>query len=261
MFMSQTKNLVCALLALSLAGLAQAQTNSIATEWSVAIAVDAARAKEHASVAKAVEGAMGLIGGGVGVATLVDKLSITGNRYRMDSNGKAGSVISAFLPDDSATRTSEGVFGGGYPVTQRFTEKRGRGDQRVTNVDFNTRVLSYFKGGKITKRESMSYRTTDSAMLPYAFYRQPLPTKASTVAVTDGISTRIFVLDPSNDSVSVDGKAVPALKLASRAGAKDAGVELWVRKTDGFPLRLRLNLNAKYGAVIDQRLTVFPKGV
>ena len=69
------------------------------------------------------------------VATLVDKLSITGNRYRMDSNGKAGSVISAFLPDDSATRTSEGVFGGGYPVTQRFTEKRGRGDQRVPQAE------------------------------------------------------------------------------------------------------------------------------
>ena len=252
-------------LGLAASSLAHAQTppnsTQLTVEWSVAVAVDAARAKEYAGVAQAAESALRMMGGGVSVANLVDSLKIDGNRYKMDSKGKLVTVLSTVLPADSATRTSVGLFGGGYPVTERFTEKRGEGDLRVTNVDFKTRVLSYFKAGKMTKREVMSYRTTDSAMLPYVFYRQPLPTAATTVAGTDGISTRIFVFDPSADSVTVAGKAVPALKLTSRSGAKDAGVELWLRKTDGFPMRVRLNLNAKYGAVIDQKLLAFPKGV
>jgi hypothetical protein len=36
---------------------------------------------------------------------------------------------------------------------------------------------------------------------------------------------------------------------------------LWVREADGYPLQMRVGLNAQYGAVLDQQVEAVPKAL
>ena len=236
-----------------------AQTQNFSATYEVSAAVDARRAKEHPDAARYAEKFVSLFGGAIPVGSVTDTVALTPAGYKINSNGKAATAISAVLPGDTLTRTSEGATGGGYLSSRRFTETRGNGQPRLVTLDYVGKVASYYKGGQITKREAIKYRTADVASLPYLFYRQPLPKAQTTIAATDGISTRLMSFVPSADRITIDGATIPAVKLTRRVYVKDdAMVELWVRQSDGFPLRVRLDLNAKYGVVFDQKLKSLP---
>jgi hypothetical protein len=38
----------------------------------------------------------------------------------------------------------------------------------------------------------------------------------------------------------------------------DASFDLWLRKEDGMPMRIRVGLDDKYGVVLDQKLRELP---
>jgi hypothetical protein len=251
---------LAALLALVASAPGFAQNVNFSAQYEISAAVDARRAKDHPDAARYAEKMIGMFGGSIPVGTMTDVVALTPTSYRINSSVKAATMIAAVLPGDTALRTSEGSAGGGaYLTSRRFTEKRGNGEPRLVTLDYTKKVASYFKGGKITKREAIKYRTADVAALPYLFYKQPLPKAETTVAATDGISTRLMSFVPSKDSAKVAGVAIPALKLTRRIYAKDdAMIEIWVRESDGFPLRVRLDLNAKYGVIFDQRLAALP---
>lgn len=254
------RNLYFAIAALAVAHPVFAQSVSFSAQYEVSAAVDARRAKDHPDVARYAEKMIDMFGGAIPVGGVTDSVTLAPTSYRITSTGKAAAVISAVLPGDTLSRTSEGTAGGGaYLTSRRFTETRGKGEPRTVTLDYAQKVATYVKGGQITKREAIKYRTADVAALPYLFFRQPLPKAQTTVAATDGISTRLMSFVPSKDKATVAGATIPAIKLTRRVYAKDdAMIELWLRESDGFPLRVRLDLNAKYGVVFDQKLAALP---
>jgi len=236
-----------------------AQTHVITANWDVDITVDARKAKNHSAAAQAAESSLKLLGGSVRIASMTDQFTLSANSYALTSKAEANAVLASLLPNSTASRSSRGKAGGGYLMTQTFTEERTKGNERKVQIDYTTKVANYYKTGKLTKRESVKYRTADIATMPYLFYKQPLPTAATTVAATDGISTRIFVLDPVAENIKVGNASVPALRLTRRQYSQDdAGLVLWIRKSDGFPLRARIDLNAKYGVILEQKLKALP---
>lgn len=247
------------MLVLAASNASHAQTVSFTAQYEVSASVDARRAKDHPDAARYAEKLIGMFGGAIPVGTMTDSVTLMPTSYRINSTVKAASMIAALLPGDTALRTSEGSAGGGYLTSRRFTEKRGNGEPRLVTLDYTSKVAAYYKGGKMTKREAIKYRTADVAALPYLFFKQPLPKAETTVAATDGISTRLMSFVPSKDKAEVAGAAVPALKLTRKRYVKDDPmVEIWLRESDGFPLRVRLDLNAKYGVIFDQRLVAIP---
>lgn len=252
--------LICAAVAAVAAVPGHAQNVNFSAHYDISAAVDAKRAKDHPDMARYAEKMIGMFGGAIPVGGVTDTVALTPTTYRITSSGKAAMAISAVLPGDTLVRTSEGTAGGGaYLTSRRFTETRGNGQPRLVTLDYGQKIAAYYKGGKITKREAIKYRTADVAALPYLFYKQPLPKAETTIAATDGISTRLMSFVPGKDVVKLGGAAIPAVKLTRKAyNRDDAMIELWLRESDGFPLRVRLDLNAKYGVVFDQRLTALP---
>jgi hypothetical protein len=247
---------------LSAASSAQIQNQTLTTQWEVDVTVDANKAKKNPGVAKAAENILGLMGGSLSVATITDRLTFKNNGYAITSQAQANRLISSLLPNSTATRTSRGRSDGGYLVSVEFTEERTKGHLRKVQLDYAKKTSDYFKSGQLVKREALPYRTADTATLPYLFYKKPPPAGRTFVAATDGISTRIFRFAPSPDSVAIDGKNIPAIKLTHQAlSQNEAGLTLWIRKSDGFPLRVRLDMNARYGAIMDQKLKELPAGV
>lgn len=260
----------CAALALAAAGICHAAAPAapapadggaikFVARYEMRLTVDPNRNAEVASAIKAAKGAMSLVGGEVAAGTIEDSVSIGSSSYSVSSRGKANGVVAAVLGGDSLTRSSEGATGGGYLASQKFSETRGAKRRLSVAIDYAQRTATYHKNGKLRKKEEVQYRLADSASVPYLFLRQPLPTRALTVAATDGLSTRLLVLIPSDDTVQIGKDKVPALHLSrSNRQGDDASFDLWLRKDDGMPLRIRVGLDNKYGVVLDQKLTELP---
>lgn len=259
-----TKLLVATLLSASSLASAQSLSQNISyvVSWDVQVAIDAAKAKKNPGAAKAVEGTLGLIGGSIGVATMTDRLSFNNGSYAIVSQAKANALISSLLPNSTATRTSRGRSDGAYMTSVQFTEERTKGHERKVVLDYAKKTSAYFKSGQSVKQEALPYRTADTASLPYLFYKKALPTGPITIAATDGLSTRLFRFAPSADNVTIGKQNIPALKLTHQPSSpNEAGLSLWIRKSDGFPLRIRLDMNARYGAIMDQKLKELPTGI
>lgn len=231
---------------------------NLSVTYDVDVSIDTKRDTKAASVAKALADKLPQ-GGAVSFGSLKDTVSIGRTSYRINSTGQAAQLFKPFLPGDEISRRSDGAVIDGRLSSQRFSETRGTRPTVRVEFDYGKKVATYYKGKATTKQEPLLYSTVDVASLPYLFVKQPLPQAPLTVAVTDGKSIRNFVLQPKDDSVRIGQQEIPALKLTRRLdNRKDAAVELWVRKSDGVPLRLRVDLNAEYGVVVNQQVREIP---
>jgi hypothetical protein len=244
------------------AALAQATPLKIVARYDLSITLDANRNSAAVAKVKAARGAMSLLGGAVSAGSIEDVVSISDTAYSVTSSGKANRVLGALLGGDTLSRRSEGAVGGGYPASQKFSESRGAKTRLAVNTDYSKKVSIYFKNGTETKREAVSYRIADSASIPYLFLRQPLPTVPFTIAATDGKSTRQIFMKPSDEVIQIGKSQVAAVHLArDQKQGDDAMLDLWLRKEDGMPLRLRVGLDEKYGLVLEQQLRELPPAV
>jgi hypothetical protein len=95
--------------------------------------------------------------------------------------------------------------------------------------------------------------------LPYLFLGRTPPSAPLSVAYTDGRAVRIATFRPRNESLRVGATDVPTVRLSSvQRTTSDPLIEIWMRASDGFPLRIRLGLSYQYGAIADQWITQLP---
>lgn len=227
-------------------------------EYSLSVANSKQDPAQTSLTTKALRGSLAMIGGSVEAGSLTDEVSIDGERYRITAQGTASTTLRTLIPSATLSRSSEGRFGGGYPASSRFVEKRGAKDPVTVQIDYRARTATYWRGKEQRKVEQLQYRLADAASLAYVFFRQPPARGSVTVAATDGLSTRLLVLDPRDDQVEIGGRKVAATHWVRRPAADGGSFELWVRKEDGFPLRMRLGLSTKYGIVLHQQLKQLP---
>ncbi|MBK7662513.1 MAG: DUF3108 domain-containing protein [Sterolibacteriaceae bacterium] len=231
----------------------------VVAHYDLSIAIDGNRNSDAATRVKAVKGAMSLLGGSVSAGTIDDVVSISETAYTITSGGRANRILAALLGGDTLARRSEGAVGGGYLASQKFSEARGSNLRLAVNTDYSKRTATYSKNGRQTRIEAVNYRIADSASMPYLFLRQPLPQTPITIVATDGNSTKEFIMKPSDDMVQIGKDQVAAVHLTREfRHGDDAALDLWLRREDGMPLRLRVGLDEKYGVVLEQKLRELP---
>jgi hypothetical protein len=196
--------------------------------------------------------------GSVGIGSGADRLEIDAKGFSLQSNVKGSTVISAVSDNVNMSRRSRGIFVNGLPLTLNYADKRGSSPELSTVTNLNAKRYEFYKGGKLGNTAPFSYVAVDMASLPYVFLGKPAPTKPTFVAFTDGKSMRSTTLNPSPAAMMKVAGGEYSVVRYSGAAASGSYVNLWVRATDGYPIKIVVGLGSKYGAVIEQSIASIP---
>lgn len=227
---------------------AAASAASISTQWNYEISVVPGAPTPDAA-AKLIVGAAGLLGS-VGVGTGRDSGTIDKNSYTLRSRIEGARLLAAVISNLNVTRQSSGRFVNGIALTMRYTDKRGSSDELMSVTNLTARRYEFSKGGHPNGTEPFKVAASDLVMAPYAFIGKPAPTRPSFLALSDGKAIRQISLSSKTEMMKVAGKAINAVRLSGHTAA--GAFDLWVRAEDSYPLRMRVGLGARYGAVLDQ---------
>lgn len=227
---------------------ASANAASISTQWTYEISVVSGAPAPDAS-AKLIIGAASLLGS-VSVGTGRDTGTIDKNSYALQSQIEGTRLLATVSSSLNVTRQSNGRFVNGVALTMRYTDKRGGSDQLMSVTNLTAMRYEFSKGGKPNGTEPFKVAASDLVMAPYAFLGKPAPTKPSFLALSDGKAIRQISLSPKTETMKMGGKIINAIRLSGQTSA--GTFDLWIRAEDSYPLRMRIGLGAKYGAVLDQ---------
>lgn len=228
--------------------LASANAATISTQWSYEVSVVSGAPTPDAT-AKLIVGAASLLGS-IGVGTGQDTGTIDKNTYALRSQIEGARLLAAVISNLKVTRQTNGRFVNGVALTMRYTDKRGSSDELMSVTNLTARRYEFRKGGILNGTEPFKVAASDLVMAPYAFLGKPAPIKASFLAISDGKGIRQISLSPKTEVVKVAGRAINAIRFSGHTSA--GTFDLWVRAEDSYPLRMRIGLGAKYGAVLDQ---------
>lgn len=208
------------------------------------------------------EQAYSLIKGSVSVATIVDKVDIGKDKYRISSTGTLGTVLSTVLQDQKLIRDSVGTVGANGMLTNTYQEKRGNTDLLIAKVEKN--VLNFYKVSSRTPPVgSAPYtgRLLDMLSVGYQFMGRDLPAKSIVLPVTDGRSLKNYTLVRGEAwEFPFDGTKVKAIRYYKTTSKDDSATfEVWFSEKDHVPLRSVIGLSDQYGATIQVDLKKIPK--
>ncbi len=208
------------------------------------------------------EQAYSLIKGSVSVATIVDKVDIGKDKYRISSTGTLGTVLSTVLQDQKLIRDSVGTIGANGMLTNTYQEKRGNTDLLIAKAEKN--VLNFYKVSSRTPPVgSAPYagRLLDMLSVGYQFMGRDLPAKSIVLPVTDGRSLKNYTLVRGEAwEFPFDGAKVKAIRYYKTTSKDDSATfEVWFSEKDHVPLRSVIGLSDQYGATIQVDLKKIPK--
>jgi hypothetical protein len=247
--------MVCLLATSSLLPFA-AHAKTLTAQWSYQITVTK-EAQGTDAMSKAIITAAKWMGS-VGIGAGADRLEIDSKGFALQSNVKGSTLITAVSDNVNMSRRSRGIFVNGLPLVLNYADKRGSSPELSTVANLSAKRYEFYKGGKLSSTAPFAYVAVDIASLPYVFLGKPAPTKPTFVAFTDGKSLRSTTLSPSPaTSMKIAGGEYSVVRY-SGAAAGGSYVSLWVRATDGYPVKMVVGLGSKYGAVIEQSIAAIP---
>jgi hypothetical protein len=241
-------------------GLAQAQAAPFSAGYTLTLSVDPAKAQPQSQSDRALIRAAGALGT-VEVGTLNDTGIWDGKKLRLRSLGAGTATLKTFIADErlDMARTSEAELRDGLLVTTRYTDRRGSSPLLVYAADLQKAQYELRRGGKVVTTGKLRQPTTDLAALPYLFIGRTPPKSPVTLAYTDGKALREVSFKSTAENLTVAGKSVATTRLTSTPKTLDEPtIDLWLRNDDGFPLRVRVGLGSKYGAIADQQIKALP---
>ena len=155
---------------------------------------------------------------------------------------------------DKVSRSSAGFFRDGRFMPLQVTEQRGSSKPiYAAQIDHKKRRIAYLKGRTLIKEESFQGDLTDLIHLPYRWLGAPVTSKSFTTNVTDArkiYRNEEFVA--TDMDVTFLGQKTAVVRFSrKRKSADDEGIEFWVRKRDGLPIRIMVTMSKKYGLKID----------
>lgn len=252
------------LIALGVSVGAIAQTTQF--EYDLKITADpakrAAYLKQSGEAPSPYEQVYSLIKGSVSVATIVDKVDIGKEKYRISSTGTLGTVLSTVLQDQKLIRDSVGTVGANGMLTNTYQQKSGNTDLLIAKVEKN--VLNFYKVSSRTPPVgSVPYagRLLDMLSVGYQFMGRDLPAKSIVLPVTDGRSLKNYTLVRGEAwEFPFDGAKVKAIRYYKTTSRDDSATfEVWFSEKDHVPLRSVIGLSDQYGATIQVDLKKIPK--
>ena len=238
---------------------AQTVTQSFALTFEAEVAIDSKKAANSGMSDTLIKGLSGMFGGSVGLGTVSDKVSFTKDGYDIQSSTALGRVASLFMKGDFV-RTSKGKIENNTLTTAQYVDIRPGKTPLVTVIN-DKKTVSFVEGKKLSSREPYRTNTQDILSMTYAFIGR-VPAGPTTVHFSDGKSLKTATFDVLKESIKVPAGSMDAVKLTRRiVGKEDARIELWVRASDGLPVRLRVGMNEKYGALLDMKASQLPAAV
>lgn len=246
-------------LALGMLG-APVQANPFSAQYTVQVSVDASKAAPQSATDRAMIKAAAAMGT-FELGSVSDSGFVRGNDLRLRSIGTGNKVIRTFVSDDrlEIIRTSEAQWVKGSLVTTRYTDRRGSSPLLTYTADIGKGRYEFRRGTQVTGGDRLRFSNVDTAALPYLFLGRPLPAAPFSLAYTDAKSVKVVTFRPTQESLTVAGQPVATVRITSvQKAATDPLIDIWLRRDDGFPLRIRLGLSAQYGAVADQQIRTLP---
>ncbi|WP_397392826.1 hypothetical protein [Polynucleobacter sp.] len=235
-------------------------------EYDLKISTDpgkrAAYLKQSGEAPSPYEQVYSLIKGSVSVASIVDKVDIGKDKYRISSTGTLGTVLSTVLQDQKLIRDSVGTVGANGMLTNTYQEKRGNTELLIAKVEKN--ALNIYKvSSRTSPVGSAPYagRLLDMLTVGYQFMGRDLPTKSIVLPVTDGRSLKNYTLVRGEAwEFPFDGAKVKAIRYYKTTSKDDSATfEVWFSEKDHVPLRSVIGLSDQYGATIQVDLKKLPK--
>jgi Protein of unknown function (DUF3108) len=201
----------------------------------------------------------GIFGGSVTVASVTDKVNFTKDSFAIESVASAGSVVSMLSNgNNSFVRTSKGSIANNTLNSLQFVDIRGKSAPIVALVNPGKTQWSFVQNKKVLNRAPYKAGAQDIASLMYAFIGR-VPTAPFTTQVVDGKSIKTASFGVIKETVTVPSGKWDTVKLTRvNKAAGDAAIDLWLRASDGAPVRLRVGMNEKYGVLLDFKSTVLP---
>lgn len=222
----------------------------------------AAYLKQSGEAPSPYEQVYSLIKGSVSVATIVDKVDIGKDKYRISSTGTLGTVLSTVLQDQKLIRDSVGTVGANGMLTNTYQQKSGNTELLIAKVEKN--VLNFYKVSSRTPPVgSAPYagRLLDMVTVGYQFMGRDLPAKSIVLPVTDGRSLKNYTLVRGEAwEFPFDGSKVKAIRYYKTTSKDDSATfEVWFSEKEHIPLRSVIGLGDQYGATIQVDLKKIPK--
>lgn len=244
----------------------KAEPISAQFEYDLKVSVDpakrAAYLKQSGESPTPYEQLYNLIKGSVSVATVVDKVDIRKDQYRISSTGSLGTVLATVLNDQKLLRDSVGSVTSSGLLTNTYQEKRGNTELLIAKVEKN--VLNFYKVSSRTPPVGSAPfpgKLLDMVTVGYQFIGRDLPAKSLVLPVTDGRSLKTYTLVRGEPwDFPFDGGNVRAIRYYKTTSKDDsASFEIWFSEKEHVPLRSVIGLNAQYGATIQVDLKKIPK--
>jgi Protein of unknown function (DUF3108) len=248
------KLIISFLLVLGSVSLVQAQ-QSFTVQYSAEALVD----KAKASTTVAAVG--GIFGGSVTVASVTDKINFTKDSFTIESVASAGRVVSMLSSNTSFVRTSKGNITGNSLNSLQYVDIRGKAPAIVALVNPGKTQWSFVQNKQVLSRAPYKAGAQDVASFMYNFIGR-VPAAPFSTQIVDGKNIKSANFGVGKESITVPSGKWDSVKL-TRVGraAGEASIELWLRASDGAPVRMRVGMNEKYGVLLDFKSTVLPANI
>jgi|GEM_PF-2499359 len=254
--MAKFPALFCSFLALPLSA-SPAVAGTFTANWTYTVKVVKGSGPPPTDLASRAIAAAAQAVGVVTVATGTDAGNFDGKRFGLNSNLVGSNIFVVVDSNLNFTRQSQGLMDRATLQTMRYTDKRGSTPTMEFTALPAQKLLRFNDGKGGVRTEPMTTPVVDMAVFPYTFVGLPAPKTAQRIALTDGKSVFQLVLTPRPEPWQVKGRALPVVRLSGSAGG--ATLELWVRESDSFPVKVRLGVSDKYGAILDQDIVALPE--
>jgi len=241
-------------------GFSASMQQQFSVSYDAQLTIDSKHASNSGMSQSAIDALTGFMGGNVSVANVKDTVSFSRDSYQIQSIGTLGHVLGMFMPG-SLQRTSVGWITDGTLNTIRYVDIRGSKAPLTTLVDEKSKTVFFYEGKNMTSRATFQSKPQDVLSLSYAFIGN-VPAHPVSVTLSDGKSIKQEVFDVQRGSLSLPSGQWQTVKLTRRiAATDDASVECWLRASDGVPLRVRIGMSQRYGAILDLKATKVPAKV
>ncbi len=216
---------------------------------------------DKAKASSVVAAAGGLFGGSVNVASVTDKINFAKDSYTVESVASASTVVSMLSSNTSFVRTSKGSIAGNSLNSLQYVDIRGKLPAIVALVNPAKTQWSFVQNKQVLNRAPYKAGAQDIASFMYNFIGH-LPTAPFSTQIVDGKNIKPANFGVGKESITVPSGKWDTVKLTRVGrGAGEASIELWLRATDGVPVRMRVGMNEKYGVLLDFKSTVVPANV
>jgi len=254
----------CILFAMGFGAIAQ----TIQFEYDLKITADpakrAAYLRQSGESPSPYEQVFNLVKGSMQVATVIDKVDINKDQYRISSIGTLGTVLSTVMQDQRLIRDSVGSVSANGMLTNTYQEKRGNTELLIAKIDTPKNVVNFYK---VSSRSApvgvapYTGRLQDMLTVGYQFMGRELPTKSILLPVTDGRSVKNYTLVRGEAwEFPFNGAKVKAIRYYKTTSKNDSATfEVWFSEIEHVPLRSVIGLSDQYGATIQVDLKRIPK--